>query len=186
MQLRGVRGIVDLAQLLDRHVRVDLRGGERLVTQERLDEPGVGAVLQHVGRAGVAQQVSRARLLDPRERHVPAHPLGDVLRRHRQSVVGQEQRFTVADRELRPGFLQVLLDPRRRALPDRDHAIFPALALAHHHESARGVDVVEREARQLHAPQRRRVKGFEHGAITQARRRDRLGLAQDRLDLLDG
>ena len=47
------------------------------MTQERLDEARVGAVLQHVRRAGVTEQMTGAGLLDAGEVHVTAHALGD-------------------------------------------------------------------------------------------------------------
>ena len=58
MQFRGMRGIVDFAQLVDRHVRVDLGRAQIRMPQERLDEARVGAVLQHVRRARVPTMLS--------------------------------------------------------------------------------------------------------------------------------
>jgi hypothetical protein len=36
-----------LAELADRHVRVDLRSREAFMTQDRLNVPDVGAVVEH-------------------------------------------------------------------------------------------------------------------------------------------
>src|SRR3954469_9670258 len=49
-----VRLLIRGSQPLDRDVRVNLRGGERSVTEKLLNRPEVGAPLQQVGGRGVA------------------------------------------------------------------------------------------------------------------------------------
>lgn len=50
VQLRRVRHRMHLFQLLDRHLRVDLRRTEIHVPQDHLNVAAVGPVLEHVGR----------------------------------------------------------------------------------------------------------------------------------------
>jgi hypothetical protein len=45
----GVGGRVDLAEPVHRDQRVDLRGGDRRVAQQFLDDADVGPAVQHVG-----------------------------------------------------------------------------------------------------------------------------------------
>ena len=52
-----VRGRVDLAQFVDRHERVDLRGRNRGVAQELLHDANVSAAVEQVGSEGVAQHM---------------------------------------------------------------------------------------------------------------------------------
>jgi hypothetical protein len=46
--------VVDAAQMPHRHVGVDLGCIQPRVPEERLDRPQIGAVIQHVGRAGIS------------------------------------------------------------------------------------------------------------------------------------
>ena len=55
----GMRGFVRSAQPLGRHLRVHLRGRQAGVAEQLLDHPDVGAVVEHVGGARVAQDVRR-------------------------------------------------------------------------------------------------------------------------------
>ncbi len=55
---------VSFLEIRKTHLSVDLRRLERRVPELLLDLADVGAVLQHVGRAGVAKQVAAAGLLD--------------------------------------------------------------------------------------------------------------------------
>jgi len=68
---------VNLAQLHDRDVGVDLGGIEPGMAEHLLDEADVGPVLQHVGRAAVAQQVAGAGAPDVGGVDGAAHPVAD-------------------------------------------------------------------------------------------------------------
>ena len=67
---------MDFSEFVDRDAGVDLGRGEILVTQERLDKSRIGAVLQHVGGAGVAQQVMARQELGFLERAIAGLPEG--------------------------------------------------------------------------------------------------------------
>ena len=53
-------GGVDFGQVIEGDVGVELGGFQALVAQEGLDDPDVGPALEHVGGAGVAEQVAGA------------------------------------------------------------------------------------------------------------------------------
>ena len=57
-------------QLFKRGVRVDLRGGEALVAQQAAYGLDVGAVIEHGGGEGVAQDMGRALLHGGDEREL--------------------------------------------------------------------------------------------------------------------
>jgi hypothetical protein len=49
---------VHFLELADGHAGIDLGRGEVVVAQQSLDEANIGAVLQHVSGAGVAEEVA--------------------------------------------------------------------------------------------------------------------------------
>ena len=69
-------GGVDLLQFADGDVGVALGGGQRGVAEHGLDEEDVGAVVEHVGGAGMAEQMARSGLVDARDLHHPADARG--------------------------------------------------------------------------------------------------------------
>ena len=64
---------MDIPQFLVRNMRVNLCGRDRGVTEQRLDTADVGAVLQEIGRIGVAQGVWRHGLGNPGGARVLLH-----------------------------------------------------------------------------------------------------------------
>jgi hypothetical protein len=83
---------MQLPQPLARHVGVD--GGRRDVgvAQQHLHRAQVGAVVQQVGREGVAQRVRRQRRRDAGGARVALDQLPEHLPRHRAAARGDEQR----------------------------------------------------------------------------------------------
>ena len=81
-----MRGRIHLLKSAQRHVRVDLRGLDVLVSQDHLNVPDVGPVLVHVRGHAVPQEMTRANLADLRGHDVNAH-------RPREMVAAE--RFTV-------------------------------------------------------------------------------------------
>src|SRR5215831_1435891 len=53
----GMRGGIDLSELVDRHQSVDLRGRHRGVSEQFLDHPDVRAAVKQMGRERVPQGV---------------------------------------------------------------------------------------------------------------------------------
>src|SRR3954452_325400 len=94
-----VRTQVHLAEMVDRHQRVDLRGGHRGVTEELLDDPHVRAAVQQVGSEGVPEGVGRDLRLD-------TGTFGDRAQDRPGALSGQ------------PGAARVQ-EQRRRAAPPR-------------------------------------------------------------------
>ena len=79
-RLGGVRGGVDRLELAHGYLGVDLDGGQLGMAEHGLDEPDVGAVLQHQRRHRVAEQVARAALAGVGRVDVLAHHLGHAPR----------------------------------------------------------------------------------------------------------
>jgi len=67
-------GGVDVFEQPDRDPRVEHCAVEQSMAQHRLDEPHIGTTLQHQGRAGMAEQMATARLVDAGGAHIS--PLG--------------------------------------------------------------------------------------------------------------
>ena len=75
----------------------------------------------------------------------------------------------------------VLVDPRHRAVTDRDHAVLLALALPHHDRAAFHVEVEETQADHLHAPDTRRVQRLQDRTVAHAEFLVHVGLVHDLL-----
>ncbi len=82
-----MRGVVDLAQSVDRDVGVDLRRVQIRMSQERLQGTQVGPVLQHERRRRVAQHVAATGLGDPRSGQVIANHQRQERRLHRKACI---------------------------------------------------------------------------------------------------
>ena len=111
-----VGGGVDLLELGDGDVGVALGAGEAGVAEKGLDVAHVGAAVEHVGGAGVAQQVGGPRLVDTGARLGPAHRVGDPLGRDRLAPVGDEQRVAGVAEQAGPALDEIAVEPGRRAL----------------------------------------------------------------------
>ena len=57
-------GGVDAGQMVEGDLGVELGGFQTAMAQQGLDDPDVGAALEHVGGAGVAEQVAGAGFFD--------------------------------------------------------------------------------------------------------------------------
>ncbi len=75
-----MRGRVDLFQRADRHLRVDLRGFQVLVAEDRLDEADIRAAFVHECRHRVAAEMARAGFAEIHGNDVLAH--GQATRWH--------------------------------------------------------------------------------------------------------
>ena len=62
---------MDLLELGDGDVGVALGGGQAGMAEQGLDVTDIGAAVEHVGGAGMAQQMGGARLGDPRPGLIP-------------------------------------------------------------------------------------------------------------------
>ena len=177
---------VDLAELGDRDGGVNLRGVEALVAEELLDEADVGAVLQHVRGARVAEQMARAhaRHADGHER--AAHERPEVARAQAFAVARQKQPVLARARlQPRPALGEVALDPVRGVAAERHDAILAALALAHPDGAERAVEIGHVEPRQLGAAQAGGVERFEDRAVAHAEGIAHVGHGEERGDFLE-
>src|SRR4051794_7756995 len=150
--------IVDPPQALAVDVAVHLRGRERRVPEQLLDDAQIGSALQQVRRERVTEAM-RVRNQAPQRRRIEP-----------PAAHGHEQRALAAAHELGPPVPQVLRDPPRRLLAERDDAVLGALPLAHVHELLLEVDVGDVERHRLGASQPRRVDELHQRAVAQRER----------------
>jgi hypothetical protein len=91
----------------------------------------MSAVLPHVRRHAVAQEMAGSHLAGLRGHDVDAHRPREMVAAERFALGGQEHREVVrSDGNRWPCLRDVLLKPCRRALTNRHVAVFLALALA--------------------------------------------------------
>ena len=83
---------VDFLQLLDADLGVDRGGVEFLVSEQLLDVADVGAVLQHVRGATVAQNMAAALAFQPGLPQPGRDHAREDIRIERPAVAGEEQR----------------------------------------------------------------------------------------------
>lgn len=81
---------VDLAHPPVAHVGVDRRGIEAGVAEQLLDHPQVGPAVQHMSRAGVAQQVAAALGIHADGIEVAAHEVPKRPGAEAVTVTGEE------------------------------------------------------------------------------------------------
>ena len=96
--------------------------------QHRLDEARVRAVVEHVGRHRVPEQVGTTSLLDAGMAQQCLDPVGEEPVRQGLAVGGDEERVVIGDQQLWARFDQVFLHPGAGAFANRDQAILVALA----------------------------------------------------------
>ncbi len=86
---------VDLLQLADADLGVDRGGFEVFMTEQPLDVADVGPAFEHVGGAGVAQQVATALAAHSGLFHPPRDHARNDIGIERAAITGQEQRLPV-------------------------------------------------------------------------------------------
>lgn len=157
----GVGFAVDGFELLDAHLGVNGSGFELFVAEELLDEADVGSAFEHVGGAGVADEVAASRAVD----------LGffDELGDHAAEDVGVEWLAVAGEEEgglvdvqgeAGAGFFEVAFEPFEGAVADGDDAVFVVFSLADLEGLAVAVEVVECEAGEFAAAEARAVEEF--------------------------
>ncbi len=87
-----MRGAVDGLQLANRDLGIDLRGLQRDVAQQLLNEADVRPTFQHHGGAGVAKQVAAAAFADSCTIQALLGNGREPRQNEWRAVVGQEQR----------------------------------------------------------------------------------------------
>ena len=81
-------------QLAPINLGVDLRGGDRGVTEHLLDDTQVGSSSQQMSGKGMAKLVGMNGLFDPGSFGIITHQLPDACRSERISPHGEEDRST--------------------------------------------------------------------------------------------
>ena len=95
----GMGGGVDRLQVADRDLSVEFGCGQFGVAEHGLDEPDVGAVLQHQRRHGVSEKVAGTLLADVRPLHIIPNKRRQTVRRERLTKARQKQYAIVATAE---------------------------------------------------------------------------------------
>ena len=165
-------GLERLAQVVARHVRVDLRGADPAVAEQLLDGAQVAAALDEMRRERVPEGV--------RARPSPAGPVASAWRRTRSNTpwrvirrprVVQHQRVALRRAaEERPPARQVAADGVARAAAARHDALAAALAEAAD-EAGVAVDVPRTQADELGHAQAGAVQQLERGPVAEPERR---------------
>src|SRR5213593_5180778 len=120
---------VHLPQPARRHVRVDLRGPDVRVPEQRLHDAEVGAPGEEMRRERVAQRMRRDAAAEAGGERTTAHELPHRLARERPPAgAEEEERARAPAQQARPLLLDVRRERRTRVASERYHALFPALA----------------------------------------------------------
>jgi hypothetical protein len=158
--------VVDAAQTFARHVRVDLRAGQRGVPEQFLYGAEVGASLQHVGRRGVAQavggRVRQTQRLRPRRDDLPYGARVETAAARAE----QERGAAVGRGERGPPVTQPRLDGALGRHSKGDGALPGALA-EDAHDTAGQVDVVDVEPAQLGDADPAGVEHLQDGGVAE-------------------
>ena len=130
-----MRRRVDLAEPVHRDQGVDLRGGDRRVAQQFLDDPDVGPAVQQVRGERVPQRVRRyvGSGVQPGAdgggvQHAPGTLPGQPAASRVQEHGRADRPALGRRRESRPGAHQVRLEGAHRVAAHRDHPLLAALA----------------------------------------------------------
>ena len=171
---------VDFTQLNDADVGINLRGVEPGMPKQLLNEPDVRAVLQHVRRARVPEQVATALVADARRIDRAADPVADVLIAEPLAVARQELGPLLgANFQPGPRLFQVAAQPMKRMFAQRHDTVFLALPLPDREQAALAVEVVEVQPDQFTAPDAGGVERLEDRPIPYPQRIGHVGHVQD-------
>jgi len=126
-----------LQKLAYRHFGINGGGLQLRMAEKLLDKADVGAALEHVGRAGVAQKAAGTAFGEVRARHLgPTDHAREDTGVKRPAVAGLKQgRFARIEHQERARLSVVALRPAGRAGTERNDAILAALALANGHRA---------------------------------------------------
>src|SRR5215218_6401654 len=136
---------------------VDLRGRERAVAEQFLDDAEIGPALDEVSGERVAEAVRVGEEPPQGARVEPAAP-------HRE-----KQRYLGSTNEAGPPLAEIERKPVRCLLSERDDALLAALA-PHVQRLLLEVDVSEVEVDRLAAAEAGRVDELEQGAVAERER----------------
>ena len=180
-----MRGRIDVAEGVDRHVRVDLRRRDRGVPEELLHHSHVGTALQQVRREGVPQRVRRdvcrdLRAVGGRADHEPG-----ALTRQRRAACSQEEPCRRASSRGEPGShpREVRVDGGTCIGPDRNDALLRALAPEAQHVTVG--EVIDIEPDGLGYAGAGRIEQLQQGAIPDPDRLIRRRRVEETLHLVD-
>src|SRR5215469_17516591 len=156
---------MQLFEPLARDVRVDLCGREVAVTEQHLDYAQIGAVVQQMGREGVAQRVRRELLGDASLARIAFDDVPEGLPRHAIAAPRREQVIGLSlEQDLAARTATEFLEGAHRLLAERDEAFPIALAEDTDHPLVE-VDLTLAQVHQLRYSQPGGVQHFQHSAV---------------------
>src|SRR5467141_211447 len=177
---------VNLLQPLFDDVGVNLGGRNIRMPEHELNGPEVRSALEQVRGKTMPQHVRRKSHTHARLASIGRKYLPDADAAQRRSAAIHEQRRTAGyfAEQLRPGVAEILFDDGERLLANRNNAFLVALADAANTADL-GIEIGDAQPSELRYTQAGRVQNLEHGAVPQAERSLRIGLAEHALDFLE-
>ena len=156
------------------------------MAEEHLHHAQVGAVIQEVGRKGVAQRVRGELLGDPGLARVALDDVPEGLARHAIATArGEEVVGLALEQDLPARTPAEFLERPHRLFTERNEPL--AIALAEDADDALvDIELTLAQVHELRHPQPGRVQHFQHGAVAAAERVAHHRGRQERLDLLLG
>ena len=152
----------------DAHLGVKAGGVGLGVAEELLDVAKIGPAFQHVGGAGVAQQV-RATFGNIGLTENFGKMLAEAFGGEAGAQTAEEEFSNfLADEQSRADFVEITGEPVQGAGADGHDALFVALALSHTEGGAFGVEIFDAQSGEFATPEAGAVKEFEHGAVADA------------------
>ena len=155
------------------------------MAEELLDEADVGSAFEHVGGAGVTQEVAASGAAEVGFFDELAHHAAEDVGVEAFAVAGEEEGFFVLGQgEFGANFFEVFLQPMKGAVSDGGDAVFVAFAFSDLEGLAVLVEVGEFEFGEFAATKAAGVEELEDGAIPDAERVADVGDVEELPDLL--
>ena len=181
----GVGGEVGLAQVLDRHVGVDLRRGHVGVAEHLLHAAQVGAGREQVGGERVTEAVRTHVAVERRALDVAPHEVVQPLPREGGAARVHEELVAAAPpQERAAAAANVAAHGGRRVAADGHHPLLVALADTTQ-EAGLEIDVGEAQGHELGGAQAAAVQELYESQVTLAQIARPGGARDERLDLVD-
>lgn len=183
----GVVVGVDLLEAFDGEVGVEFGGFELLVAEELLDGAEIGPVVEEVGGAGMAEEVTGAFLFGLGALDVFADEVAQSIGvEGLTSGVEEEGGFLSEMEEFGSAFFEVLIEPMESALTKGKVAVFASFALTDDDDLAVLLEVVEGEVGGFVASDASGVEDFEEGFVADSGGAGEVGEGEDGFDFGDG
>jgi len=140
-------------ELCDTHLGVDAGGFELFVAEELLDKANIRSAFEHVGGAGVAQEVATSGPFDSSLLDELGHHAAEDVGVEAFAVAGEEEGFFVlAYGQFGAAFFEVFLQPVQDAVANGGDAVFVPLPFSDLERYLKRSRRVPRRARWVEMP----------------------------------